>query len=58
MLSYLLETGEERENVRAFQYGIGHPGGRCEDQTGASVLLSAFKVCACMCRVCYVMQLE
>lgn len=51
--------GEGRENIWAFQYIISCAGEQCEDQKGASVLLlAAFKVCACMCRVCSVMRLK
>jgi len=56
--AFVSVEGEGRENIRAFQYLISRAGGRCEDQNPASVLLTAFKVCACICRVCSIMQPE
>lgn len=59
VLSYLLEMGEGREDIGAFRYLISCAVGQCEDQKeGASVLVAAFKVCACICRVRSMMQLK
>lgn len=56
VLPYLLQR--ERKNIRAFQCLISPAGGWCEDQKGASMLLTDFKVCACICSLFYILQLK